>query len=241
MMEDLTSPVLKSPEPFLVSALQADWIQQGWDWKEKQLFWMGTETGKVNYRLVDLTLNPMRNVSVFHFISEEEKIICRAFQDWLAATLRKVAEWSRGYFTFDVLQFRAGDEPWSWNDFSALLVAHAKKLEVNERRLIQFGSMWGVLHKRTEADFGRIESKLFPEFIKPLPELFLKKMGRIVEKEEDLSKIFVFRDLSTQPIFESQERIEWPKDLPRLKKAEQGMAQTFYWHSSLKRCLQILF
>lgn len=240
MNSDLSLPIIKTPEPISVLPLLERWIQEGFDWKGMQMFWLGNNGSQQHFRL----LNPEKiemHVCVVPTLSEDEKIIFRGFQDWFAAAIRKLSETCRGYFTFDVLQFAVGDEPWSWNDFTALLRAHALKLGVGERRLIQFGSLWGVLERRTEADFGRVESKLNLEFCKPSPEACARLIKKQIAKQAGGSlSLLVFRDLSRTAICPGYLDDEFLRALFRPIVGEGDQANRFvYLHQATKRCVRV--
>ncbi len=240
MNSDLSPPIKKNPEPLAVPQLQTLFVQAGIDLREWEMFWTGIEEGFQVFRLTgaDGVSLPMK---VMSFLSEDEKIIFRAFQDWFAASMRKVSDAARGYYTFDVLQYQIGDAPWSWNDFTALLTAHAKKLAVGERKLIQFGSLWGVLYKRTEAEFGRVESKLHLDFCKPAPEAvarFIKKQSaKIITAPLTL---IVFRDLSRTPLCPNQADFELLTAVLSSKEGSAaGAGKLNYWHPASKLLLRV--
>ncbi len=241
MTSDLPLPLIKTPEPLAASPLQTVFLNAGLDVKEGQMLWLGSDESFQRYRLLQPAGHSFE-IKIISFISEDEKIIFRAFQDWFAAAIRKVSDAVRGYYTFDVLQFEVGDAPWSWSEFSLLLIAHAKKLGVGERQLIQFGALWGVLHKRTEADFGRVESKLALHFCKPSPEALM----RFVKKQSTQQALaapdlrVVFRDLSRSALCSTQADFELLAADIRLKTTGiLSAGNTLYWHPGSKQCLRV--
>ena len=239
MTADLPLPLIKNPEPLPVPSLQAVFFNAGIDVKEGEMLWLGNDESAQRYRLIQATGESLE-IKMVAFISEEEKIIFRAFQDWFAAAIRKVSDAVRGYYTFEVLQFEVGDAPWSWSEFSLLLIAHAKKLGVGERQLIQFGALWGVLHKRTEADFGRVESKLALHFCKPSIEALTRFIKKQCSQSPLASNLWIaFRDLSRTAFCPAQADFELLATEIRLKNAAAlSSGNTFYWHPGSKLCLR---
>ncbi len=239
MTSDLPPPVIKSPEPFATPQLQFLFSQAGIDLQTAELFWAGSDEARQLYRLINSD-GSGSEMTVISFVAEDEKIIFRAFQDWFAAAIRKVSDASRGYYTFDVLQFEVSDAPWSWNDFTALIIAHAKKLAVGERQIIQFGALWGVLHKRTEAEFGRVESKLTLYFCKPSIEAlarFVKKQSSRLAKFPGMT---VFRDLSRTALCQNPADFEFMSNEFRLKQAGLNeVGSLIYWHPSAKLLFRV--
>ncbi len=233
-------PALKTPEPLPVSHLNISLKQMGRDLNGLQVFWLGNTGGRRRYRLVD-SENKESEIAVIVCLSDDEKIIFRAFQDWFSAAIKKISEASRGYFTFDVLQFAVGDEPWSWSDFAALMIAHAKKLGVGDRRLIQFGSLWGVLNKHTDADFGRIESKLSLDFFKASPDA----LARFVKKQmaspvAAQAGAVIFCDLSRTALLPEESDFELFRAALRPKGDDFLPAQSiFYEHGASHRLKRV--
>lgn len=236
MNSDLPPPVFKGSDPLSIFPLQEQWVSQGFrEWKDKPLSWLGSDSSRQHYRWLSAEEN--MQMDVISILSEDEKIIFRAFQDWFNGAIRKASEAMRGYFTFDVLQFEIGDAPWSWNDFSNLLVAHSKKLSIDERRLIQFGTLWGVLQKRTEGDFGKFESKLNLDFCKTSPEAFVRFAKKIMKGLPETVTCVVFRDLSRIAICNSLQE----EEVLRALFGEQGENQQkiIYAHLFSKRYLHL--
>jgi len=238
--DPLDPPVVKLPDPLAVPQIYALLLQSGLDWKDMQMLWMGSHGLSQRYHLIDAE-NQVHPVEVISFVQEDEKIIFRAFQDWFAGAIRKFAESARGYFTFDVIQFEMGSAPWSWADLTSLLLAHSKKLNVGERRLIQFGPLWGVLHKRTEADWGKVESKLELAFCK----FSVEALARFIKKQisrpgfETVSSL-VLRDLSQASFCEDPTAVEFLSNALRPKNSvNEGGCKIFYYHSRSKRLVSV--
>ncbi len=210
-------------------------LKRGLAWKEQKLFWIGRSGSAQQYQLTGPD-SQTRQIKIISFLCEDEKIIFRAFQDLFAGAICKLSEVLRGYFTFDVIQFEIMNAPWAWADFTALLTAHSKKLAVGERRLIQFGALWGVLHRRTEADFGRIESKLELTFCKPGAEAaakFIKK--QMVALATVPFDGIIFYDLSRDAFFAAESDFEILKVIFKGKESILDKKETcFYVHASSK-------
>lgn len=233
-----SAPVLKPVPPLELFKQQAFFMPPELSLVGESLYWIGRENDAVVYRALTSEGQETR-VSVFSLISEDEKIIFRAFQDWYAGALRQVSAVVRGYYTFEVLQFFVGDAPRNWAEFSDLLIRHASKQLVSERRLIQFGSLWGVLERHTEADFGRVESKLRTDFFKPQPESFARKLSKILTKRKITGAGFViFKDESAHSLLRSSEWFELFLKAIRQSGHERNEA-AFLWHPSSKACLRI--
>ena len=234
-----SEPVLKPVLPIELFKQQCFFVPAELALASESLCWVGRENDAVVYRALNSDGKEIQ-VSVFSLISEDEKIIFRAFQDWYAGALRQVSAVARGYYTFEVLQFFVGDAPRSWAEFSDLLIRHASKQAVSERRLIQFGSLWGVLERHTEADFGRVESKLKTDFFKPQPESFARKLNKILAKQKIAEAgLVLFKDESAHSFLRNQEWLELFLKTIRQSKRHESDKATFLWHPGSKACLRI--
>jgi len=233
------SPVLKPVLPIELFKQQSFFVPVELSLANESLYWIGRENDAVLYRALNLDGKEIQ-VSVFSLISEDEKIIFRAFQDWYAGALRQVSAVVRGYYTFEVLQFFVGDAPRSWAEFSDLLIRHASKQAVLEQRLIQFGSLWGVLERHTEADFGRVESKLKTDFFKPQPESFARKLNKLLAKQKiDEARLVLFKDESAHSFLRNQEWLELFLKTIRQRECDESDKAAFLWHPRSRVCLRI--
>jgi len=238
MFDQNDSPALKPIEPLTLFEQQSFFVPLEINLAPRSLCWIGRDGDAVLYQAHGVGGEPM-NLSVFSLITEDEKIIFRAFQDFYAGAMRQLSEVVRGYYSFEVLQFFVGDAPRTWTEFAGLLARHAAKQAVCERRLIQFGSLWGILEKHTEADFGRVESKLKTDFYKSDPAALARRVKKLLSKAASAECCFVFRDESRNSIIQDPVAFELFCGLVRQNGNVQGGAQAFFWHPLSKRCLRI--
>lgn len=236
---DPAGPSLKPVKPLDLSAQQNFFVPPDAPLISGSLQWMGREENAVFYQGVDLNQEPCR-IFFVHLISEDEKIIFRAFQDWYSGALKKLSDTVKGYYTFEVLRFLVEDVPRSWNEFSGLLARHAAKLSVAEKNLIQFGSLWGVLERHTEADFGRVESKLKTDFFKPRPDSVVRQFKKRAEQINLKSRdILIFGDGSSRTFFDDPDQLKVFENLPLQKSVAAKGACAFFWHLKSNRRLRI--
>lgn len=238
MPEGNDLPVLKPVEPLALFEQQPFFVPSEVNLAPGSLCWMGREGDAVLYQARSADGEPV-NLNVFSLIAEDEKIIFRAFQDFYAGAMRQLSEVVRGYYSFEVLQFFVGDAPRTWSEFAGLLTRHAAKQAISERRLIQFGSLWGILEKHTEADFGRVESKLRIDFYKNDPAALARRVKKLLSKEASADRCFVFRDESRNSILQDADGFELFRGLVRPNGNVENGATAFFWHPFSKRCLRI--
>ncbi len=238
MPDQNESPALKPIEPLTLFEQQSFFIPPELNLVPGSLCWLGRDGDAVLYQAQSADGAPV-NLSVFSLITDDEKIIFRAFQDFYAGAMRQLSEVVRGYYSFEVLQFFVGDAPRTWSEFAGLLARHAAKQAVCERRLIQFGSLWGILEKHTEADFGRVESKLKTDFYKLDSAALARRMKKFLSKETSTNRCFIFRDESRNSIIQDASGFELFRNLVRPNGSIEGGVPAFFWHPFSKRCLRI--
>lgn len=231
-------PALKPVEPLALFEQQSFFIPSEINLASGSLCWLGRADDAVLYQAKNLDGDPV-NLNIFSLMAEDEKIIFRAFQDFYAGAMRQLSEVVRGYFSFEVIQFFVGDAPRSWSEFAGLLARHAAKQNVSERRLIQFGSLWGILEKHTEADFGRVESKLKTDFYKNSAAALARRINKVLAQEASLGGWLLFRDESRNSIIQSEAEFELFRSLIRPNVNAREDRNAFFWHPLSKRCLRI--
>lgn len=99
-------------------------------------------------------------------ISKEEKMAWQSLQDVLEHTLGFAQSGLRGFFGFDVLSLdiQGGMQHFDPKAFGQLVINHAKKLGPDQKVLIRYGQLFGLLHYRAPADWGKVEVKTHVEF-----------------------------------------------------------------------------
>ena len=145
------------------------------------------------------------------FLRAEEAEIWKAFCDMLDHSLKTAAAALLGFFGFRLIacELSCGLKHFDWGRMPELLINHGRVMAVGETRLIQFGSLFGLFHKRIPESWGRIERKSAVEIYRKDPaqlDLYLKQLFRDAQTKAVPDKMLTLAvfDLSTRPVFDLQ-------------------------------------
>ena len=159
-----------------------------------------------------------RQVIMQSLIRGEEDALWESCRQLIDQSLKLATGQMKGFYGFELLtaDLDHGIRNFVLNDFAALLANHARKLEVGDSRLIQYGGFFGKLSKRVEEDWGKLEWKHFILIYRADPprlDLIFKKMLSLA-KEPEMAWLLL-QDLSAQAIFDLKEneeqKNEWQK------------------------------
>lgn len=147
------------------------------------------------------------NVVVANIIRREDKFVWESCADLLARSVQSAQDITRGMFRFDVISFDVHNEIRSFNpqELAQLLANHCRKISVGEMRPVKYSSLYGVLTKILEEEWGKI-------ILQPAVEVFLKEPEQLDLYVKHLLKltagltgrtIIMVHDLSLEPILNS--------------------------------------
>jgi hypothetical protein len=105
-------------------------------------------------------------------MTREEGPVWKCCREMIEHALKLAAQQMKGFYGYELIAARlsAGLEHFNPQDFSKLLANHGAKMSPGQKRLIQYGSVWGLLTQRIPEDWGKIEFKTFVETAAQLPE-----------------------------------------------------------------------
>jgi hypothetical protein len=113
-------------------------------------------------------LRPLYLASV---ISRDEKTAWQSFQNVLDHTATIAQNGMRGFFGFDILtvDIQEGLRNFDPKALGQLLINHARTLGPGQKTLIRYGQLFGLLHYRAPAEWGKVEMKTHVDFFTPKP------------------------------------------------------------------------
>lgn len=171
-------------------------------------------------------------------ISREEKMSWQSFQDLLSHAAGLAQKDMLGLFGLEILSvdIQNGVRHFNTGDFSKLLVNHARNLLPDTKVLIRYGQLFGLLHKRVPAEWGKIVLKTFVEIVdsaKIRPELFVRKLLR--ETGSDSNAIYGIHDMSSSPLWQILDLPASPQEIQDVPGASENVSSEIYLiHPSLK-------
>lgn len=161
------------------------------------------ETGALRFRCQ--TESEAWDLILISCIHKEEEFVWKSFDEMLKSNLKICAPQILGFYGFQVIAFQLGEsvQHFSPAAFQQLILNHARLLKPGEEVLIRFTSLFGILKKRIEESFGKIDyAAAVHLYAKPAAEwdLWIKKILKEAKEVGDSTKILI-QDLSSDPIF----------------------------------------
>lgn len=155
-------------------------------------------------------------------ISADEKMMWQSFQDLLGQSAKLASSGLQGIFGLDVLSadIQEGSRHFNLREFSALLINHGRTLGFGQQKLVRYGQIFSLLHKKAPADWGKMDVTDHVEIVdseKITCPRFLKKMIRAGGQEE--TAIYLIHDLSLKPVWDTGKE-EYP-------------ASVYFYHTSV--------
>jgi len=152
------------------------------------------------------------NILVLNIIRKNEDIIWKAFQDLIKRSVDDAAAAVSGVYLFDVLTKNIHNEVKTYKaaEVTSVILNHARKCAVGEKRLIKYSSIYGILHKLNAVDWGKITLKTAVEVFKDKDvylDLMLKKLIKNFEFAHDPGLLMI-NDLSQNPIFNTEDEMQ---------------------------------
>ncbi|MFT5387280.1 MAG: hypothetical protein ACI9E5_000407, partial [Candidatus Omnitrophota bacterium] len=129
-------------------------------------------------------------VVTLNIIRRDEDIIWKAFEDMLKRSVDDAKHLVKGVYVFDVLTHNIHSEINTYypSEVTVLLQNHARKCTPGDKRLIKYSSVYGILHKINESDWGKLVFKTAVEVFKGKDssiDLILKKLIKHSDFESD--------------------------------------------------------
>jgi len=182
-----------------------------------EILYLGQKDGKVR-QYEAIREGQSCDLLALNFIRQDEFILWEAVEDFLKRSTLNAASGLRGVYIFDLLTIDIHKELKTFNhaELSAVIVNVAHKLAEGQITLVKYSSVYALLHKTIDADWGKITFKSAVEVFKDRPEhldLLIKQLLRGFQFPSD-PVIILLNDLSQNPIFDPKN----PGQDARLKK-----------------------
>lgn len=175
------------------------------------VYYDGYLEGKVRkYRALreDLTCH----VLVLNVIRQEEDVIWQSFQDLIKRSVSDAAAAVRGVYVFDLLTKNIHNEvkTFKHGEITTVLMNHAQKCTIGEKRLIKYSSIYGILHQLNTGHWGKIKLKTAVEVFKDKDMFLDVLLKRLIKNFEFANEpgLLMINDLSQQPIFNPEDGVQ---------------------------------
>jgi len=147
-------------------------------------------------------------------ISKDEKPMWQSFQELLSHSVKLAAQSMQGIYGLDVLSanIQQGIQHFNIQSFAALLMNHGKQLSYGQKKLIRYGQVFCLLHKRAPADWAKFEISDHVEIVdfeKTRLYTFLKKVFKA--GNQDSGAIYLIHDLGRKNVWHLERELQVPK------------------------------
>jgi len=151
-------------------------------------------------------------VLVINIIRKEEDIIWQAFQDLIKRSIQEAACAVSGVYTFELLTNNIFREvkTYQHTEVTAILINHARKMKPGEKKLIKYSSIYGILSKLNNVDWGKITFASAVEVFKD-KDCFLDLMLKNLIKNFEFAfepGLLMINDLSQKPVFNANDQTQ---------------------------------
>lgn len=164
-------------------------------------------------------------------IRSDEDFIWTSFSELFTRAVKAAAEKMRGFYGFTLLSLDLSNriEAFDASAFAVWLQNHGRKLAVGDSTVIPFGACCGILKKRMEESWGKIDVT-FPlqVFRKDPSELdtLVKKLLKLCPVTGE-GAILVISDLSRIPLFQFGEEVQTERLKSCLLKGKAALGERF--------------
>jgi len=146
------------------------------------------------------------NILSLNFIRNEEKILWDAVEDFVKRSTINAVSSVHGVYIFDLVAIDIHKESKAFKhaELTSVIINTAIKLAPGEMRMIKYSSVYALLQKSVDADWGKITFKTAVDVFKDKPDyldLLIKRLLKDYTFSHD-PVILLLNDLSLNPIFD---------------------------------------
>ncbi|GEM_PF-1124305 len=177
-----------------------------------------------------------RTILTTMVIRSEEGFVWASFSELFGRAVKDAAEKMRGFYGFTLLSLDLSNriEAFDASAFATLLGNHGRKLTVGESAVIPFGACCGILKKRMEESWGKIDVTYPLQVFRKAPselDALVKKMFKLclaTGEHAIISRaVLVISDLSRTPLFQFGEEIQTERLRTCLHKGKAALGERF--------------
>jgi hypothetical protein len=176
-----------------------------------EIHYIGHDEDKVRqYRAV--RENQSCIILSLNFIRDDELILWDAIADFVKRSTLSATSSVHGAFIFDLLTIDIHKEIKTFKhaELSALIVNTAGKLTCGQTKMIKYSSVYALIQKTADFEWGRINFKTAVNVFKDKPD-FLDLLIKQLLKDFTFSHdpvILLLNDLSQNPVFDRQNQTQ---------------------------------
>jgi hypothetical protein len=170
-----------------------------------EIYYTGHDDEKVR-RYKAIRQGQVCNILALNFIRRDESILWDAVGDFVKRSTTNAASGMRGSYIFDLLTIDIHKESKTFKhaELSAVIINTAAKLSPGQISLIRYSSLYALIYKTIDCDWGKIVFKTAVNVFKDKPDyldILIKQLleGHVFSHDP---VILLLNDLSQNPIFD---------------------------------------
>jgi hypothetical protein len=148
------------------------------------------------------------NILALNFIRSDEKILWDAVEDFVKRSTINAASSVHGVYIFDLLTIDIHKEIKTFKhaELTTVIINVASKLAPGEIKMIKYSSVYALIHKTVDSDWGKITFKTSVDVFRDKPDyldILIKQLleGCMFSRDP---VILLLHDLSQNPVFDLQ-------------------------------------
>lgn len=143
-----------------------------------------------------------------NFIRDDENILWDAIEDFVKRSVISAASCAHGIYIFDLLTIDIHKEIKTFKhaELSTVIINTASRMKPGEVRMIKYSSLYALIQKTADYDWGKITFKSAVNVFKDKPQYLDLLIGQLL-KDYMFSRdpvILLLNDLSQNPVFDQQ-------------------------------------
>ncbi len=148
------------------------------------------------------------NILALNFIRNDEKIFWEAVEDFVKRSTSDAASGVHGVYIFDLLTIDIHKEVKTFKhaELTAVIKNEANGLAAGGTELVKYSSVYALIHKKIDSDWGKISFKTAVDVFKDKPEyldILIKRLLKDYNFPRD-PVILLLNDISLNPVFDLQ-------------------------------------
>jgi hypothetical protein len=150
--------------------------------------------------------NQTCNILALNFIRSDEKMLWDAVEDFLKRSTINAVSGVRGVYIFDLLTIDIHKEIKTFKhaELTTVIINMASKLAPGEIKMIKYSSVYALIHKTLDCDWGKITFKTAVDVFKDKPDyldILIKRLLKDYIFSHDPVALLL-NDLSQNPVFD---------------------------------------
>jgi hypothetical protein len=176
-----------------------------------EILYLGLDVEKVRQYKV-IREDQACNLLTLNFIRNDEKILWDAVEDFVKRSTIEATSRVRGVYIFDLLTIDIHKEIKTFKhaELTSVIVNTACKLAPGEIKMVKYSSVYALIQKTVDSDWGKITFKTAVDVFKDKPD-YLDLLIKLLLKDYVFAHdpvVLLLNDLSQNPVFDLKNEMQ---------------------------------